>query len=144
MTGRMLAYDRRANSDWISKLIDLGSRCPEKAKRLMSHILNAQHIWLSRMADHETEVRPFDVHEPSEWEGLLDRNHRSFKAILSSESLEDTFGYETTSGQTYSNRQDDTLLHVLLHGQYHRGQIASLVKAETGESVPTDYIFYLR
>jgi uncharacterized damage-inducible protein DinB len=38
----------------------------------------------------------------------------------------------------------DMLLHVALHGAYHRGQIALLVRAGGSTPSPTDYIAFIR
>jgi uncharacterized damage-inducible protein DinB len=39
---------------------------------------------------------------------------------------------------------EDVLLHVALHGSYHRGQIAAAVRAAGGEPVNTDFVTWTR
>jgi uncharacterized damage-inducible protein DinB len=39
---------------------------------------------------------------------------------------------------------DDILLHVALHGSYHRGQVALLVREAANKPAPTDYIGFVR
>ena len=36
------------------------------------------------------------------------------------------------------------LTHVALHGSYHRGQIAALIRSGGDEPINTDYIMWLR
>ncbi|MFI5245590.1 MAG: DinB family protein [Gemmatimonadales bacterium] len=35
-------------------------------------------------------------------------------------------------------------MHVALHGAYHRGQVARIVRGEGGAPQGTDYIFHIR
>ena len=49
-----------------------------------------------------------------------------------------------SKGQSWTSRVEDVLTHVLLHGAYHRGQIASALR-EAGLTPPyTDYIHATR
>lgn len=52
--------------------------------------------------------------------------------------------YTNSSGVEYRNRLEDVLLHVALHGAYHRGQLAHFVRRGGGTPNPTDYIVFLR
>jgi uncharacterized damage-inducible protein DinB len=38
----------------------------------------------------------------------------------------------------------DLLMHVALHGSYHRGQIAQALRLAGGEPVNTDFITFVR
>ncbi len=58
--------------------------------------------------------------------------------------LDGTFTYKNTKGEQYISRVDDTLTHVFLHGQYHRGQIVLLIR-QAGITPPdVDYIIAVR
>jgi uncharacterized damage-inducible protein DinB len=52
--------------------------------------------------------------------------------------------YTNSAGRTYDSKLDDILLHVALHGTYHRGQVALIVRMAGGVPAPTDYIAYVR
>ena len=49
-----------------------------------------------------------------------------------------------SAGQAFRSTLEDILLHVALHGAYHRGQLAMLVRDGHGEPAPTDYIAFVR
>jgi uncharacterized damage-inducible protein DinB len=59
-------------------------------------------------------------------------------------ALAATVAYRTSKGHEMRSTVQDVLLHVALHGSYHRGQLASLARA--GGSVPaaTDFIVFSR
>ena len=52
--------------------------------------------------------------------------------------------YLNLAGKPFASPLNEILDHVLFHGAYHRGQIASVVRAEGGTPVNTDYIQFTR
>ena len=55
-----------------------------------------------------------------------------------------TIAYVNSKGQRWDSPIEDVLVHVLMHGAYHRGQIASALR-EAGVTPPyTDYIHAAR
>jgi len=52
--------------------------------------------------------------------------------------------YRNSIGDEYTNSPADILIHVALHGAYHRGQIAAAVRAGGDTPATTDYIAYVR
>jgi uncharacterized damage-inducible protein DinB len=52
--------------------------------------------------------------------------------------------YRKSAGRDFRNSVRDIVIHVTMHGSYHRGQIARLVRAAGGEPPYTDYIQYRR
>lgn len=143
MIATLLDYDYRANSDWIAHLNELGNRCPEPAARWMSHIVNAHFIWLERMAARDCGRRVWEMVPRSRWEISLNENHERLRTEVLPH-LASTFTYSNGQGEKFSNTFEQVLSHLVLHGQYHRGQIASAVKQATNTTVPTDFIFYNR
>jgi len=51
---------------------------------------------------------------------------------------------KTSAGHPYEATVEDILLHVPLHGSYHRGQVATLLRQAGSEPVATDYIVFSR
>ena len=51
---------------------------------------------------------------------------------------------ETTGAVNFMEQADNTLLHVVMHGAYHRGQIAAAIRAAGGEPAYTDFIHCIR
>ena len=52
--------------------------------------------------------------------------------------------YKNTKGDEYVNSVLDMLTHVVIHGAYHRGQIARIIGRAGGQTPNTDYIAYVR
>lgn len=110
---------------------------------LASHILNAQRIWISRINEEESPLQVWELIPDDRWDHWLDRNRADMKVILSQKRGNLVVQYRNTEGKTFRSSQSDILQHVLMHGAYHRGQIAQLIRPLT--EVPyTDFIFYTR
>jgi uncharacterized damage-inducible protein DinB len=67
-----------------------------------------------------------------------------FLSTYKLESLEEVIRYQNTKGDTYENRLQQIITHVINHSMHHRGQIALLLR-EKGVAPPdNDYIIYKR
>jgi uncharacterized damage-inducible protein DinB len=60
------------------------------------------------------------------------------------EALAREVEYQTSTGQVFRSTAADILSQIVLHGSYHRGQIALLTRQAGGAPVATDYIVYAR
>ena len=76
-------------------------------------------------------------------EGVADE-FRDLLNALDEPALAEPRTYVNTKGETHTTAVGDVLLHVLLHSAYHRGQIASVVRAAGAEPAYTDYIHAVR
>ncbi len=121
----------------------------QKAMNLMSHIIAARQAWLNRFGapvDRPANLFPTDA----TYDGLLaelevmERNWSDYFARLDEPELERAFDYLTSEGTRFRNVVVDVLAHIYGHSFYHRGQIASLVRAAGGEPAKTDFIFWTR
>lgn len=65
-------------------------------------------------------------------------------AGLSDRDLDRLIEYQSLDAGRYRNRLDEILTQLFGHSWYHRGQIASLVRAAGGEPAATDYIYWCR
>jgi len=74
--------------------------------------------------------------ETTEWGGYL--------AKLGEADLAGTIEYRNSKGEQWQSTVADVLTHVLLHGSYHRGQIASAIRAAGGTPAYTDFIHATR
>jgi uncharacterized damage-inducible protein DinB len=52
--------------------------------------------------------------------------------------------YRNQSDQEFSTSIVDILTHVVIHGSYHRGQIAKILGRAGAAAPMTDYIAYVR
>ncbi|MFA0963796.1 DinB family protein [Roseivirga sp. BDSF3-8] len=119
---------------------------PQRAARITSHMLQAERIWTDRILSRtEKTPGPWDELSSESWLAMAEHNLEDIRRIAETESrLSMEADYTNTKGQTFRNFVRDILQHLLLHGAYHRGQLALLLR-QNGENPPaTDYIFYLR
>jgi uncharacterized damage-inducible protein DinB len=78
---------------------------------------------------------------------LVQANQRAladYVDALTPERLSRGVTYVNSAGRQFTSSIEDILLHIALHGSYHRGQIAWALRR--GGSVPmaTDYIAFVR
>ena len=103
-------YNRWANSVVLDILERLGEQLPPSSLRLMSHIVNAQSVWLDRLVGRPPVFGVWDEHD------LADCKR------LNAETLE---GLRAVILQPFATPAQDILLQVFNHGTYHRAQIAT-------------------
>ena len=66
------------------------------------------------------------------------------KHVLCEKPLARTIVYTNSKGEPWSSRVSDVLMHVVLHGGYHRGQIAADLREAGFTPAYTDYIEAVR
>ena len=116
--------------------------------RLFSHILFAEKVWITRLRGLDSSRLPIwseiDLEVCAE---LVMQNEESLTAILTNlanSDLDKLIFYTNSKGTEFKNSVRDILTHVALHGQYHRGQINSRLRADGMEPVNIDFITFLR
>jgi uncharacterized damage-inducible protein DinB len=116
----------------------------DQAIRLFSHTLLAERVWLTRLVGKESHDLPIwsDL-SLDNCRKLLEQNHGDFSEIIKG-STDDLIVYQNSTGEEFSNTKEDILIHVALHGQYHRGQINLLLRQNAAQPTGTDYIIYKR
>lgn len=143
---RQLAHAAWANATLIDALAVLPDP-PPKALRWMAHILAAEEVWLERIAQSGRSVRIWPdltldecrrlaSSTASRWQELL--------RILTPERLAERTIYRNSKGEPWENAIHDILLHVVIHGAHHRGQIVAEIRATGAEPPYLDYIHAVR
>ena len=120
---------------------------PLDALRLYAHLLAAEHVWISRIDGREPEVAVWPALGLDECAALGARNHAAFALLAETagaDELRRLVRYRNSKGDEFMNTVEDIVLHVALHGSYHRGQVARIVRGEGGAPLSTDYIFFIR
>ena len=74
----------------------------------------------------------------------LRRAWEQYLAEIDDADLNIEIAYTNSQGEHYRNEVRDILMHVLMHGVYHRGQIAAAVRDRAGEPAYTDFIEAVR
>jgi uncharacterized damage-inducible protein DinB len=120
----------------------------KQVKNLFSHILLAEHVWFTRLKGSDSSKLSIWAEVSLEaCAELVNQNLQNFKEFLSGFSnsdLEQIVLYRNSKGKEFQNSVRDILTHVALHGQYHRGQINLLLRANESEPVDVDFVTFRR
>src|SRR5262249_40054052 len=140
---RLFRYDDWANREEVTRLRAMISP-PLRAVRILAHIASVQWLWLHRMlgGPQPPPVWPeWSLDEiaaqlnalPAAWHDALPRIDRGASIT-----------YVNSLGERWTSGNDDVLTHVILHGAYHRGQIATIVREAGQTPAYTDFIHCTR
>jgi uncharacterized damage-inducible protein DinB len=143
---RLFAYDAWANDATLASLEAAGTP-PESASKRMAHVLGAESLWLERLKDRGLSM--------AVWPDLalldcrrearrLEAAWRDHLAGLSEGDLSRRIAYVNSKGEPWESAAGDILQHVVMHSVYHRGQIASDLRAAGFEPAYTDFIHAVR
>jgi uncharacterized damage-inducible protein DinB len=111
--------------------------------KLLAHIMSTEWLWLERMRGVKRSFAVWPEWTLDEIEAQLPKLKREWKVFLGEKKPPDLalrFQYTNTKGEHYSSTIGETAMHVAMHGAYHRGQIALLVRDGGGEPAYTDFI----
>jgi uncharacterized damage-inducible protein DinB len=112
------------------------------------HLYGADWVWLERFHGRSPMALPAgDEDAPLEelsrkWREV-EAGQDAFLASLTQERLEETLSYVAFSGDRFTRRLGDVLLHLANHGTYHRGQVATLLRQLGHKAASTDFLRYL-
>ncbi|MEO8879668.1 MAG: DinB family protein [Gemmatimonadaceae bacterium] len=119
----------------------------QRALELYAHVLGAEHNWLFRMLQQPPRQRIWPDISLDEAAALAADNAKGLRELLASndtEQLQRKVAYTNSAGLAFESRLEDMLLQVFLHGSYHRGQVALIVRGAGGEPSPSDYMQFVR
>ncbi len=113
----------------------------------MSHIIDAQIVWLCRIKNIETNVRVWEDYSIEEISGKLNKSSSDLIGYvngITNDDLKKIIAYKNTKGEKFKSSLEDILTHLIIHSTYHRGQIILLIKPFVSVLPYTDYIHYVR
>ncbi|MHB8218371.1 MAG: DinB family protein [Candidatus Sulfotelmatobacter sp.] len=143
---RQFAYDVWANREVLAALSAMARPAPRPVQ-LLAHILSAERLWLERIRKQPQSLPvwpDFSLDQcKAQFSELAPLWHEHLDRISHS-GLSETVIYKNTKGEPWNNTVEDILTHVLLHSAYHRGQIASQMRADKEQPAYTDFIHALR
>jgi uncharacterized damage-inducible protein DinB len=143
---RLLAHMRWADSLVADALTTDPLPDPE-AVRLLAHIAAVEHLWYARIHERPPEVAVWPTLSVSDARELAARHADLFDALVTGadeRALARRVTYRNSAGRTYESSVADIVMHVSMHGGYHRGQIARQLRAAGREPPYTDYIQFTR
>jgi uncharacterized damage-inducible protein DinB len=115
--------------------------------QLLAHILSAERLWLERIRKQPQSLPvwpEFSLDQCGAQITELDRLIQDYLGQLSSITLSEDVVYRNSKGQPWKSTVQDILTHVLLHSAYHRGQIATAMRAGGEQPAYTDFIHAVR
>ncbi len=143
---RQFVYEAWANREVLS-VVRAHQEASARPLQLMAHILSAQRLWLERLTQ-QTQSLPvwpkFDLAECETHAAELGRLWREYFESLPPSLLSQMISYKNTKGEPWTDTVQDILTHVLVHSAYHRGQIASQMRASGQTPAYTDFIHAVR
>ncbi|WP_342564649.1 DinB family protein [Paenibacillus sp. FSL R7-0345] len=117
--------------------------------KLVRHVAVAEGVWLSRLQGKGSAQYSLweDAEDVAAIRTMFEENaerYRVYIAGLEESGLDEMIDYANQSGLPFRTSVQDILLQVLLHGQYHRGQINRALRGESAEPAQVDYITFAR
>jgi uncharacterized damage-inducible protein DinB len=143
---RQFVYEEWANREVLSA-VRSNQEANARPVQLMAHVLSAQRLWLERLKQQAQSLPvwpKFDLEECESHAVELGRLWREYFESLSPSLLSQTVSYKNTKGEPWTDTVQDILTHVLMHSAYHRGQIASHMRANGQAPAYTDFIHAVR
>lgn len=136
-------YNFWANGRVFKALSEMNPPDP-KGLKLLGHIIFAMDVWLARAREEDLSRfkdgwPPYSLKECGE---LIEKFHEGWKKLLEEMQPADLvrkISYRNTKGQRYECALGDVLTHVVDHGTYHRGQMATAIHQGGGSGASTGY-----
>jgi len=120
---------------------------PADALREYAHVIGAEEVWLARIEGRAPRIPVWPAVERAALPALaaqLRDGYARLLATLDEAALAQTVPYTNSAGQAFETPIGDILLHVALHGQYHRGKVNLLLRQAHAEPAPVDFIAFVR
>ncbi|MEM8560223.1 MAG: DinB family protein [Bacteroidota bacterium] len=146
---RLFAYDSDANQRLLDALRAADSTAPgqlDGERQVFAHLVTAKQVWRARL-----KGLPWTgaIWPDLDWDAcadLVEVNRADYAVYFEecSDDLDVAAVYHNSRGQRFETARRDILMHLLIHGGYHRGQLARALR-EAGHAPPnTDYITHVR
>ena len=133
---------------WADALVAdaLNAQANADAQRLFAHIAAVEHLWYSRIQGVPVAHAVWPDLSPDDARVLADRHADLFEKLVNDgdATLQRPVDYRNSAGRNFRNTVEEIVTHVTMHGSYHRGQIARIIRASGGDPPYTDYIQFMR
>ena len=140
---RLFAYDDWANREELARLRAMAS-LPARSVRVLNHIIGTQWLWLARLQGGKARMAVWPELTFDEAARELDALRQAWRETLAAFDPGVDVAYVNSKGEPWTSSAGDIVMHVILHGAYHRGQIAIDVRDAGEEPAYTDFIHWSR
>ncbi|MDZ7808492.1 MAG: DinB family protein [Gracilimonas sp.] len=139
----LILYDHWANQKIFNALQLVESdEIKSEIETMFSHIVAAQVVWLSRMMGERSEMKIWPELSVSEIDKFIRENPAKLKSLIPRK--EESISYKNSKGISHQSKAGDILMHLVIHGQHHRAQIAKMLREAEITPPGTDFIFFTR
>jgi uncharacterized damage-inducible protein DinB len=143
---RSLAAAEKLTAEQFTK--SMGSSFPS-VRDTLAHIYGAEWIWLERFQGRSPSALPnvnlfAEVRTLRETWAVHEERLLVFVAGLNQRDLDQTLEYKTLKFGVYSNPMWQSMLHVVNHGTYHRGQVMTLLRQLGAQPILLDLMHFYR
>ncbi|GAB1446591.1 MAG: DinB family protein [Cyclobacteriaceae bacterium] len=142
---KLYRYNQWANKRVLGGLEDQEVE-DKQILTIMSHVISALFIWLSRIEGKSPEAYPlwkqYSLIELAEMNEEI--TTRWLKFVEETEDFNRELVYNNYVGDPYKNNVEQIMIHLVNHSTYHRAQVALLLRQKGLEPINTDFITYDR
>jgi uncharacterized damage-inducible protein DinB len=127
---------------------DLGSSF-RSVRDTLVHIMLVEWLWLERWHGRSPTSYAANAEFPNlesvrvRW-SEIERDLLDYVASLTPEEVQRVVHHKTTAGLPQAQPLWQMLQHLVNHGTYHRGQVATMLRQLGAKPVATDLIFFYR
>jgi uncharacterized damage-inducible protein DinB len=127
---------------------DLGNSFPSIRDTLV-HVMLVEWVWLERWNNRAPDKYPPAAEFPNltsvhtRWTEI-ERNLLAYVASLKSDDLQKVVHHKTMAGVPQAQPLWQMLQHLVNHGSYHRGQVATMLRQSKAKPSSTDLITFYR
>ena len=142
---RLLRYDVWANGETLDSLRQ--GPPPARSLKWMGHIVGAEYLWLARLREEPAQLPVWPdlpVDQCAARLSELSRMWHAYSADAGASRVAERVTYTNSKGEQWTSAVEDILTHVTIHSAYHRGQIASDLRAAGQIPAYTDFIHAVR
>jgi uncharacterized damage-inducible protein DinB len=143
---RQLSWDGWANREAIASLRSAKTP-PARALHFMSHIAATERLWLGRLRQDPAPVVVWPALTLDQCAAEVEAMTRAWAGFLDEPEgadLDRGVAYRNSQGEAWTSTVGDILTHVVSHSAYHRGQVASELRAAGFAPAYTDFIHAVR
>jgi uncharacterized damage-inducible protein DinB len=143
---RLCEHTAWADAELLA-VFEANPAAPAAALREYAHVLGAAEVWLARLEGRPATAAIWPTLTLPELEELARRTSAGYVrylATLTDSDIARGVAYTNSAGLHFVTPIGDILLHVALHGQYHRGKVNLLLSDAALAPAPVDFIAFVR
>lgn len=140
-TDKLLCYIETEVPDSFSA--EITSVFPSIAETFQ-HQYEVDCLWYGRM-NKNYSIKGEHLSSPQDYRKAFQELHQEIESFIAdSSNLNRKVRYSTSTGEEFTNDEEELLQHLVNHGTYHRGNISAMLRQQGHPGCSTDYIYYLR